>query len=167
MTRIVDSIIALRVLWILVTPIENTEAYKLGLINKEGKTIRKAKTSEENAATSMLHRMVWNLKRIIGMVPGGSTRIGSLAAGYILMKEAIENNWNDEQVKQYVLENFNQLCEQHCNDRDIDLLLDKLIEMSEDAPVNATGAAVSTDIPVKKPSEKPLLIKRKFKKSLE
>ncbi len=165
--KIIDSIIALRVLWILITPIEETPAFKLGLIDKDGKTVRKAKTTEENAATSALHRMVWNLKRIIGMVPGGSTRIGSLAAGYILMKEAVENNWNDEQVKQYVLENFNTLCEKHQNNYEVNLLLDKLIELSEDAPVNATGPAVSTDIPAKKASEKTLIIKRKFKKSLE
>ena len=165
--KIIDSIIALRVLWILITPIENTEAFKLGLIDKDGKTVRKAKTAEENAATSALHRMVWNLKRIINMVPGGSTRIGSLAAGYLMMREAVENGWNDEQVKQYVLENFNTLCEQHQNNHEVNLLLDKLIELSEDAPVNATGPAVSTDIPVKKASEKTLIIKRKFKKSLE
>ena len=44
MPKIVDSIIALRVLWILITPIENTEAFKLGLIDKYGKTVLKAKT---------------------------------------------------------------------------------------------------------------------------
>jgi hypothetical protein len=165
--KAVDTIIALRVLWILVTPIENTEAFKLGLIDKDGKTVRKAKTKEENAATSPLHRMVWNLKRIIGMVPGGSTRIGSLAAGYLMMKESVEQGWTDQQVKQYVLENFNSLCDEHQNNQEVDSLLDALIQLAEDAPVNATGPAVSTDTPVKKPTEKTLIIKRKFKKSIE
>jgi hypothetical protein len=165
--KIVDSIISLRVLWILITPIETTPAFKLGLIDADGKTVRKAKTAEENAATSPLHRMVWNLKRIIGMVPGGSTRIGSLAAGYLLMREAAENDWNDEQLKSYIIENFESLCEQNQNNEEVESLLDALIKLSEDAPVNATGPAVSTDIPVKKATEKPLIIKRKFKKSLE
>ena len=100
------------------------------------------------------------------MVPGGNTRIGSLAAAYVLMKESIVNQFNDEQVKTLVQENFISLCEQHQNNEEVEILLDKLVELSEDAPVNATGPAVSTDIPVKKPSEKSLIIKRKFEKSL-
>ncbi len=164
--RVIDSVLALRVLWILITPIENTDAFKLGLINVDGKTIKKAKTAEEKNATSPLHRMVWNLKRIIGLVPGGNTRIGSLAAGFALMKESLINNWDQQTLERKVAESFDALCEENLNNEEVNTLLDMLLTLTEDAPVNATGSATSTDIPVKKMSDKKIIIRRKFNNNL-
>ncbi len=154
MANIIDTVIALRVLWILITPIENTDAFKLGLIDADGKTIKKAKTPEEKNSTSALHRMVWNLKRLISIVPGGSTRIGSLAAGYLLMKEAIQNNWTEEQLAEQVDIQFNALCEQNETNDEIKSLLHGLLQINEDAPVNSSQTAsgdsnVCTDVPKK------------------
>lgn len=175
--RIVDSIIAFRVLWILITPIENTDAFKLGLINADGKTIKKAKTAEESNATSPLHRMVWNLKRIIGMVPGGSTRIGSLAAGYLLMKEAIKHNWSEDQLAERVNTEFATLCEQNKNNAEVAELLNGLIRLNEDAPTNSSSSdagdsKVSTDVPTKKMAfvrrqNKKIIIKKLFENKLD
>jgi hypothetical protein len=164
--RVIDNIVALRVLWILITPIENTDAFKLGLIDPDGKTVRKAKTSEEKNATSPLHRLVWNLKRMISLVPGGSTRIGSLAAAYLLMRESIENNWDQQTMERVVLESFDTLCQENTINEEVNSLLDSLLTLTEDAPVNATGTATSTDIPVKKSTDKKIIIKRKFNNTL-
>ena len=41
MGRFVDSIIALRILNLLVTPFENTEAYKRGIIDIKGKELKR------------------------------------------------------------------------------------------------------------------------------
>jgi hypothetical protein len=164
MARIIDNIIALRIAYLLITPIENTDAFKLGLIDADGKTVRKAKTTEESNATSMLHRLCWNLKRIIGLVPGGSTRIGSLAATWLLMKEAYENDWTEEQLSEAALLKFNTLCES--TNEIVDSLIDSILdEMNEDTPAaNVAGAAVSTDIPMKKLSD---MERRKKLKSIE
>ena len=149
MSSFLDTLAALRVAYILVTPIENTEAYKLGLLDISGKTIRKAETSEEKNSTSALHRLVWNLKRIIGLIPGGKTRIGSLAAAYLLMREAVENNWTEERLTEETLTRFNDLCESEC--MELDLIMDKLIEdINEDAPANSSGVPVATDTPTNK-----------------
>ena len=43
MGRAIDLLITYRVIKMLVTPFENTEAYKLGIIDKNGKVLRKAK----------------------------------------------------------------------------------------------------------------------------
>ena len=80
MARIIDNIIALRIIYLLVQPFETTDAFKLGLIDANGNKLKKASTAEEKKATSMLHRLVWNLKRIINLAPGGSTRIGTMVA---------------------------------------------------------------------------------------
>lgn len=150
--RIVDNLIALRIIYLLVTPIEDTDAFKLGLIDKDGKTIRKAKTSEETKATSMLHRLVWNLKRLISLAPGGSTKIGSMVAAYLLVKEAYENDWSEARLVEEVELNFPILEQIRFIEEEIlfENCIEELKSMEEDAPANATGPAVSTDTPTKK-----------------
>jgi hypothetical protein len=146
--RIVDNIIALRILYLLVTPIENTDAFKLGLIDKDGKTVRKAVTSEEGNATSMLHRLVWNIKRLISLVPGGSTRLGSLAAGYLLVKESMEKELSNE----YILEKFNEYSNIESINEEIESVLNGMSLLEDEgspAIANTTGDMVSTTTPVK------------------
>ena len=68
MSRIVDNLIAYRVLKMLVTNFEDTEAFKLGIIDAKGKNIRKANTlstGEERDAYTYLNRLVFNVKKII------------------------------------------------------------------------------------------------------
>lgn len=146
---ILDNVIALRIIYLLVTSIKDTDAYKLGLIDDSGKTIRKAKTPEEKKATSMLHRLVWNLKRIINLVPGGSTKIGSLAAAYLLVKEGLENNWSENQIMEEYLSRKEYIDSVRFLEEEVIVIqcLERLQQLIEDAPANATGVATSTDIP--------------------
>ena len=142
--RIVDNLIALRIIYLLVTPFEKTEAFKLGLIDANGNKLKDAQTSAETNATSMLHRLVWNLKRIINLAPGGKSRIGSLVAAYLLVKESYEQEKIPtdkelfESYKKYAEEDH-QLTEQ--------VVIEVYTTLFEDAPVNATGVPVSTDAP--------------------
>lgn len=149
MARIIDNIIALRVIYLLVTPFEQTDAYKLGIIDDKGRNLKKASTSAEKNSTSMLHRLVWNLKRVINLAPGGSTKIGSLAAAYLLVKEGLEQNWSENRlVEEYVSQSqmLNQIrfIEEEIL---IEQCLAMLDSMDEDAPTNATGSATSTGAP--------------------
>lgn len=96
MGRAIDLLITYRVIKLLVTPWEKHDAYKLGIIDDKGKVIRKArtlKTSEEKKSYTLLHRFVFNLKRLIGIVPGGKSKLGSYAAALgLLLKEQKEIN---------------------------------------------------------------------------
>ena len=95
---IVDTLIVFRILKLLTTKWENQEAYKLGLIDKNGNRIKdkKPKTSEEKNALSLLHRLVFNVKRIIQKVPFGKTAFASYAVALALLKE--ETNLNAQQA---------------------------------------------------------------------
>lgn len=142
--RIIDNAIALRILWLLITPIQDTQAYKIGLIDQSGTRIRKAQTSEENDATSMLHRLVWNLKKFINLVPGGSTRLGSMVAAYALVRECVETD-NYLPTTEYL----NELYAQSQTPEGL-MPLDEMVEVQEilslleDAPAsNTAGASVS------------------------
>lgn len=96
MGRAIDLLITYRVIKMLVTPFEKTDAYKYGIIDKNGKVLRKANTlklSKEKDAYTILHRFVFNLKRIINFIPGGKSKIGTYAAALgLLLKEDKELN---------------------------------------------------------------------------
>ena len=94
MGRQVDNLIALRILKMLVTPITDTEAFKLGIVDAEGRNLRKAstlKTTAEKDAYSYLTRLVFNMKRIINRF-GGESKLKSLAAALWLIREQYESN---------------------------------------------------------------------------
>jgi len=96
MGRAIDLLITYRVIKLLVTPFENQEAYKYGIIDKDGKVLRKAKdlkTSQEKDSYTLLHRFVFNLKRLVGLLPGGKSKLGSYAAALgLLLKEQKDLN---------------------------------------------------------------------------
>ena len=91
MSRAIDLLITYRVIKMLVTPFEKQPAYTLGIIDKNGKVLRKAKTlktAKEKEAYTLLHRFVFNLKRLINIIPGGKSKLGTYAAALgLLLKE--------------------------------------------------------------------------------
>jgi hypothetical protein len=90
MTRFVDAVITYRILKKLVTPFDETAAFRLGIIDRKGKLLRKdadLRTDEEREAYTVLDRLVWRLKRIIEKVPTDNKRLLSLAAALTLIKE--------------------------------------------------------------------------------
>lgn len=95
MGKFVDSMIAYRILYLLVTPFDKTPAFKLGIIDAKGKELKKMSqlnTVEERDAYTLLHRLVYRLKRIIEKVPIENKKLLSLAAAYSLIREDYENN---------------------------------------------------------------------------
>lgn len=147
MSRIVDNLIAYRILSMLVTPFEDTKAYKLGIIDKTGKNLKKAstfKTTEEKDSYTYLHRLVFNMKKIINKI-GGENKLKSLVAALWLVKEHYESGNRSTALME---EKYKRILETVNNDV---VLVEEEIAVRkffEEAPVNATGAAVSTNEPV-------------------
>jgi hypothetical protein len=93
MARIVDNLIAFRILSMLVTNFEDTDAFKLGIIDAKGKALKKSAeltTSAEKEAYTYLHRLVFTMKKIINKF-GGETKLKSLVAALWLVKEYYES----------------------------------------------------------------------------
>ena len=85
--RAVDLVITYRVVKLLATPFEKQEAFKYGIIDKDGKVLRKfrtLKTTAEKKAYTMLHRFVFNLKRILQKAGLGG-RLGTFAVALGLL----------------------------------------------------------------------------------
>ena len=87
LSRAGDLAYTLRFLRLLTTKFEDTTAFKLGLIDEKGKKLKSAKTSEEKAAYNTFHRLVFNLKKLLAKVPGGSSSFASYASALFLLKE--------------------------------------------------------------------------------
>tara|TARA_A100001201_G_scaffold99522_1_gene85658 strand:- start:587 stop:1066 length:480 start_codon:yes stop_codon:yes gene_type:complete len=86
-SRGIDFLITYRVVKLLVTPFEKQEAYKFGIIDNKGKVLKKyktLKTEKERKSYTLLHRFVFNLKRILQRVGLGS-KLGSFAVALALL----------------------------------------------------------------------------------
>ena len=101
MGRAIDALIAFRLVKLLVTPFNKTQAFKLGIIDAKGKVLIKsreinklpsAQRTPARKAYTMLIRFVFNLKRLLSKV-GIRGPIGSATAAAIaFFKEEYGNN---------------------------------------------------------------------------
>jgi hypothetical protein len=170
MGRFVDSVIAYRVLRMLVTPFEATDAYSLGIIDAKGKELKKMSqlnTVEERDAYSILHRMIFRIKRIIEKVPVESKKIATFAAALALIKENYNVDKEPLDLEVRFLKSLNEshideimLCEQFFSKTNTKTFR----QYMEDAPANNAAATPGIDgftpetLGVKK---KPRIIRRK------
>ena len=104
--RAIDLFVTYRFLKLLVTPWEKQEAFKLGLIDSDGKrTKKKAESSDEKGSFTLLHRMVFNFKRIMSKIPLVRTQLGTYATALFLLKEHYKIKIPEPQVTKYLMEN--------------------------------------------------------------
>ena len=109
MGRAIDLFVTYRFIKLLVTPFEKTEAYKLGIIDKDGKrkteqTVARGvrptnlNTAEKKNAYTVLHKLVFNIKKIFGKVPGLRTKLGTYAAALFLLKDTFKEHVEDPDI---------------------------------------------------------------------
>ena len=107
--NVVDTVIVFRILKMMTRKWSEMDAYKFGLIDDNGKRIKtkKPKTSEEKNSFTLLHRLVFNLKRVLELLPFGRTRLASYAASLALLKEhfEIDGKYLEESFYNYLKEN--------------------------------------------------------------
>jgi hypothetical protein len=151
MSRIIDNLIAYKVLKMLVTNFTDTEAFKLGIIDAKGKNLRKANTlttTEEKEAYNFLHRLVFNMKKIINKLPGGENKTKSLVAALWLVKETYESGSRSTAMMQEKFDKLMTMLDNRVSLVEEELLVKKFLSEEGDAgAMNVTGAAVSTDEP--------------------
>jgi len=109
MSRAVDLFVTYRFLKLLVTPWKKQEAYKLGIIDANGKNLIKSskfEKEEQRSAFTLLHRLVFNCKRILSKIPFVRSQLGTYATALFLLKEHYNiENLPEAEVTKYLLEN--------------------------------------------------------------
>ncbi len=107
MGRAIDLFVTYRFLKLLTTPFEKMDAYKLGIIDEKGNRIKKPNstkpalelsTTELKNAYTILHKLVFNIKKIFSKVPGLRTKVGTYAAALFLLKDTFKESVNDPDV---------------------------------------------------------------------
>lgn len=90
----VDLLLAYKLIKRITTPFEEWEAYKLGIIDKNG-NVKKKKVSlsspEYRASWTNLDIVAANLKKIISKYPGAQAKIAARAAQGLMVKEDINS----------------------------------------------------------------------------
>tara|TARA_B100000123_G_C25719566_1_gene423799 strand:- start:153 stop:794 length:642 start_codon:yes stop_codon:yes gene_type:complete len=117
MGRAIDLFVTYRFIKLLVTPFNKTEAFKLGIIDEKG---NRAKIEGTNKATSLntikernaytvLHKLVFNIKKIFAKVPGLGSKLGTYAAALFLLKdtfkESVDPKMFEREFLKYIKEN--------------------------------------------------------------
>ena len=104
MGRAIDLFVTYRFLKLLTTPFEKVDAYKFGIIDKQGNRIKKPNstkpavelaTSELANSYTILHKLVFNIKKIFAKVPGLRTKVGTYAAALFLLKDTFKESVDD------------------------------------------------------------------------
>jgi hypothetical protein len=99
MGRAIDLFVTYRFIKLLTTPFEKTDAYKMGIIDADGnRTDKKLYKEKEQKSYTILHKLVFNIKKIFGKVPGLRTKMGTYAAALFLLKDTFKEHVEDPQV---------------------------------------------------------------------
>jgi|TARA_B110000902_G_scaffold138569_1_gene160187 hypothetical protein len=111
MGRAIDLFVTYRFLKILTTPFDKQEAFKLGIIDKDGNRIipqnakgpRQTKaapleTVQEKESYTILHKLIFNIKKLFNKVPGLRTKVGTYAAALFLLKDTFKESVDDPDV---------------------------------------------------------------------
>jgi|TARA_A100001391_G_scaffold136267_1_gene94888 hypothetical protein len=136
-TGAVDIFLVYQFLKRLAMPFERWEAYKTGVIDKEGNIItpKNKRDQKQNNSFKVFDVMILKLKRLLAKVPGGRTRIASYAAALWLIREYNEQKSEEQILREDV--DYLKYVNDIRNER-----FQKFRRFIEDAPANATGASV-------------------------
>ncbi|MCH2405186.1 MAG: hypothetical protein MK200_03200 [Nitrosopumilus sp.] len=97
-SRGADLYFVFRFLRLLTMDYKKTDAYKFKIIDSKGKALRKSAdltSTKEKASYTMLHRMVFKIRRLMEKIPGG--RFVNYAAALFLLKEQKDARiWTDD-----------------------------------------------------------------------
>ena len=139
MATVVDLVLTYQFIKRLIKPFNETEAFKLGIIDERGMRIKskEVKTSAEVKAYGYYDRMIFNLKKLLEKLPGGKSKLASYGAALFLIKESStpgEPEYTDSELLQALEENMKEIG---------DSTMKEYKDLFEDTPANATGTTVA------------------------
>ena len=155
-----NYIVLYKIIMRMITDIKDTKAFKLGIVDKKGKILRKRrtlKTKEEKNALTRLDIFVFNLKRILG--PLARSKLVNITAALFLLKEQDNlNNLEDFENRYTLLETGYSEFESSLDSKDLKMI-EKMSETLEEDIANVVGtgehiAGIVGDPPVKKKKKK-------------
>jgi len=138
----VDFLVLYSFLKKLTTPFTEWEAFKLGIIDEDGKVLRKRATltePKEKGAFTLFDILVLNIKKIIERLPNGKSKLATFIAGLFLMKEERNHELclNEDIAYESFMDFYDIVLSDPELKKQVELLMKKEIE--EDAAANSVG----------------------------
>ena len=132
MAGVIDLYLAYRFLKNLVQPFEKWEAYKTGVIDKDGAILvpKEKRTLPQKDSFGYFDLISMNLKKLLGKLPGGQSAIASYAAALLLLRE-----YNKKEVK----EDFNDYVDMDWLKKEFDSCLAEAEELFKEEQVEEEG----------------------------
>ena len=174
-TGAVDIFMVYQFLKRLATPFNKWDAFKEGVIDKEGNILIKKKdrnTIAKRNPLKIFDVMILRLKRLLGKIPGGKSRIASYAAALWLIKEDWEHRSEEELLSEGMTDldvDFLHYMREARNRKFTNFINDLKQISNEEAPANSAGGGAIAGMGVNGPSDvkvsrnvrKPMRRKRK------
>ena len=149
----------------LVTPFNKTKAFELGIVDEKGKILKRRRdleTDDEKDAYNLSDTLIWNIKKLMGKIPGGKSRLASYAAALWLIKEQQDGYKITEEELE--LQFFDMFEKMYNNDLEFDSSTLRKFEnaLIEDTPTTNMGSGnlATRGIPLLKKPPKGLVMKR-------
>ena len=159
MANVIDLYLAYRFLKNLVQPFEKWEAYKTGVIDKDGSILvpKGKRTLPQKDSFGYFDLISMNLKKLLGKLPGGQSAIASYAAALLLLRE-----YNKKEVK----EDFNEYVDMDWLKKEFDSCLaeaEELFKEEGEAPTNnVSGGKIAGTV-----GDPPVYPKNKYRSNNE
>lgn len=176
MARIADAYVTYRILRMLATPIEKSDAYKKGIVDADGKKIKKPTSSSEKDSYSLLQRFVFKVQRALMKSPDrNAKRLLTVAAALSILRET-----NEEDLASYTDTDIEAMLDMYETDENV-IAESTLLEHNtisfrtfrEEVAANAAGGGGIDGIgigPKGEPGRDPVMmpmIRRKKKKNAD
>jgi len=97
---IFNAFVAYKFLKILSTPFKKTDAYKTGVLDKDGNQLIKRKnfSSDQKKSYNIFHHLIYKLKKLMHKVPIMKSRIGSFATALWFIKQTIKEEYGESEA---------------------------------------------------------------------
>jgi hypothetical protein len=156
MSNVVDLYLAYKFLRNLVSPFDRWEAFKKGVIDKDGNIIvqKNKRSSIQRQSLGYFDVISLNLKKLLGKVPGGRSAIASYAAALLLLREPtpLKEDFNEEIDLDYLEEKLNFYIQE----------VESIF--GEESPTNAVGSGAIAGAGVGEKGEPPVSQKSRYRK---
>jgi len=110
MTQVVDLFVLYKFIKAISTPFDETDAFRLGIIDEKGKLLKSPKTQAEKDAYDPFDRTIFNIKRILQRV-GLDKRYATYTGALLLMKESAKDfpEMSDIEIEKRLYEEYKYL----------------------------------------------------------
>lgn len=163
-----DNIYATRVMYMLLKPFNKQKAFKLGIIDSDGKKIKEPKTKAEEDSYTLLHQLAFELKKVINKLPGNEYRVKQIAmAMQLLNRKNIPSQYlqNLTEVRVDYLKKLNFILENEITLIEEEFLIESLLENVYKMTEEGEGGVVNSTAGISAaPGEEAVVIDPKKKK---